>query len=191
MDDVLSESNQIFLSVLEREFGKKVDYSQIKTFDLQKSFGLSDEEYSLFFDCIHTPEEMIKHTPVPGAKQTLRLWHEKGYKISILTGRPLHTLDISLEWLERNEFIHDSFSIVNKYGRPSSEGNMSMSLQTLSAQFFDLAVEDSAHMAHFLSEKMGVKVALIDRPWNRDISFNKDVYRCADWNDVRNKFERL
>ncbi len=191
MDDVLTESHQTFLSVLDREFGKKVDYSQITTFDLQQSFGLSDEEYSLFFDCIHTPEEMIKHIPVSGAKQTLRLWSEKGYKISILTGRPLHTLDVSRKWLECNEFVHDSFSIVNKYGRDSSEGEMSMSLKTLSALSFDLAVEDSGQMARFLSEEMGVTVALIDRPWNRDMSFNKNVHRCADWKDVRQKFERL
>ncbi len=131
MDDVLTESYLTFLAVLEREFGKKVVFSEIKTFDLQQSFGLSDEEYTHFFNCIHTPEEMIKHTPVPGAKQTLRYWHEKGYEICILTGRPVHTIDVSLEWLKRNDFIHDSFSIVNKYGRDSSEGQQSISLDML------------------------------------------------------------
>ena len=48
MDDVLSESNQTFPHILERELGKKMEYSQITTFDLQKSFDLSDDEYAHF-----------------------------------------------------------------------------------------------------------------------------------------------
>lgn len=45
MDDVLSESNQTFLHRLEKELGKKMEYSQSTTFDLQESFDLSDDEY--------------------------------------------------------------------------------------------------------------------------------------------------
>lgn len=191
MDDVLSESNQIFLQILERDFGKKVSYSQITTFDLQESFGLSDDEYALFFDRIHHPDEMIHHLPVAGAKEMLNQWHDRGYKISILTGRPVHTKEISLKWLDLHEFYHDSFTIVNKYGRDSCEGEASISLKKVSTQHFDLAVEDSGHMAQFLSETMGVTVALLDRPWNQSMSFNNKVHRCADWSEINKKFRRL
>lgn len=191
MDDVLAESNQTFLTVLEREFGKKMKYSQITTFDLQASFGLTDEEYTHFFDCIHNPDEMIRHAPVAGARQMLKHWHDEGHTIAILTGRPLETREVSLKWLALHEFTHDSFSIVNKYGRASSQGETSISLETLSTRNFDLAVEDSGHMAQFLSEQMGVQVALLDRPWNRTMSFNHNVSRCADWMEIKKKFERL
>jgi len=191
MDDVLTESNQTFLRVLERDFNKKIAYSQIKTFDLQKSFGLSDDDYASFFDRIHQPHEMLQHTPVAGSRETLRLWHENGYKISILTGRPLHSRSVSLEWLNRHEVCHDAFFIVNKYGRDVCEGEMSMSLKTLENQSFDFAVEDSGQMAQFLSETMNLKVALLDRPWNRSMSFNSNVHRCSDWMEIKTKFERL
>lgn len=191
MDDVLAESNQTFLRILERDFEKKVAYSQITTFDLQKSFGLSDAEYVRFFDCIHQPDEMMQHTPVAGSRETLRLWHENGYKISILTGRPLDSRDISLEWLNRYDICHDAFFIVNKYGRDACEGKMSMSLKALEQCTFDLAVEDSGQMAQFLSETMGIQVALLDRPWNRSMSFNSNVHRCADWMEIKTRFERL
>ncbi len=191
MDDVLTESYLTFLHILETKFGKKMDYSQITTFDLQKSFDLSDEEYTRFFEFIHDPEEMIQHVPVPGAKQMLKRWKDNGHNISILTGRPPEARDVSLEWLDLHDFEHDSFSIVNKYGRESSTGGMSMSLETLCALDFDLAVEDSGSMAQFLSEKMGVTVALLDRPWNRSMTFNDKVLRCSDWMEIREKFERL
>ena len=191
MDDVLAESYQTFLQVLNREFGKKRTYSQITTFDLQKSFDLTDDEYAHFFDCIHHPAEMIRHSPVAGAKKTLTRWRDNGYTLSILTGRPVRSRAVSLEWLALHGFEHDSFSIVNKYGRNASEDQASMSLQTLARQPFDLAVEDSGHMAQFLSEHMGVQVALLDRPWNRAMTFKKNVHRCADWADIHDKFERL
>ena len=191
MDDVLSESNQTFLHILERDLGKKMEYSQITTFDLQKSFDLSDDEYTRFFNCIHNPDEMIRHAPVTGAQEILKLWHDKGYSISILTGRPVHTRDVSLKWLELHEFAHDSFSIVNKYGRASSKGEMSMSLEALSKHSFDLAVEDSGQMARFLSETMDIRVALLDRPWNRSMDFNNNVLRCTDWAEIKLNFERL
>jgi uncharacterized HAD superfamily protein len=191
MDDVLAESNKTFLHILERELGKKAEYSQITTFDLQKSFDLSDDEYAHFFYCIHNPDEMILHAPVAGARETLKLWHDNGYQISILTGRPLDTREVSLKWLKLHGFAHDSFSIVNKYGRDASRGDMSMTLESLSKHSFDLAVEDSGQMARFLSETMDTRVALLDRPWNRSMSFNGNVQRCADWKEIKQKFKRL
>lgn len=191
VDDVLTESYKTFLSVLEKEFGKKATYSQISTFSLQESFDLTDDEYSHFFDCVHKPEEMICHEPVPGSQEVLNKWKTMGYSISILTGRPVETQDITLKWLKKQNFRFDSFAIVNKYGRQSSEDDQSLSLDDLSRLTFDLAVEDSGQMAMFLSETMDVTVALIDRPWNRDIDFNENVHRCLNWGEIKAKFGTL
>ena len=191
IDDVLAESCQTFLHVLEREFDKKVSFSQITDFDLKKSFGLTDDEYRRFFKSIHATKEMISHQPVPGARSGVQQWHDNGYEIRILTGRPADAKEISVQWLKRHRFSYDTFSIVNKYGRKGSEGNGSISLKDLSRHSFDLAVEDSAHMASFLSETMGVPVALLDRPWNRSFSFNEKVHRCRDWEEIKQRFNRI
>lgn len=191
MDDVLTESYQTFINVLEREFGKTARYSQITSFDLQESFGLTPEEYEHFFECIHDPEEMIRHVPVEGARKMIADWHDKGYRICIMTGRPLDTKDVSIEWLDLHGFIYDSFSIVNKYGRNSSEGGISISLETLSTKRFNLAIEDSGQMAQFLSERMETRVALLNRPWNHHLSFNHNVVRCDGWADIGRFFGTL
>ena len=191
MDDVITQSHQTFIDVLEREFGKKGTYSQITDFDLQKSFGLTDEEYDRFFEHIHDPEEMIRQTPVPGAKKAMAHWRNKGYEISIMTGRPSEARSVSMEWLKLNGFTYDSFSIVNKYGRDASNGNGSISLENLSTLEFDLAVEDSSRMARFLSEQMDVRVALLDRPWNQDLSTNNKIQRCSDWTEIEAYFGTL
>ena len=191
MDDVLCESNQTFLNILERDFGKKADYEEITAFDLKTSLDLSDDEYSRFFESIHDPDEMIRHKPAAGAKHLLDLWHDKGYRINVLTGRPAVAQPVSLEWLKKHDFKFHGFSIVDKYNRKSSRGDSSLTLEALSRQNFDLAVEDSGAMARFLSEEMGLQVALVDRPWNRSFSFNANVHRCRDWFDIKEKFENL
>jgi len=191
MDDVLTQSYQTFIDVLEREFGKKTAYSQITNFDLQQSFGLTSEEYSHFFNCVHDPKEIIRHAPVPGAKRVITRWRRKGYRISIMTGRPSETRDVSMEWLDFHGFVYDSFSIVNKYGRDASNGDRSISLESLLTRAFDLAIEDSGQMARFLSEHMNVRVALLNRPWNQSLSFNNNVQRCSDWNEIEKIFGTL
>lgn len=191
MDDVITNTHQLLLHVLEREFGKKMSYSQITDFDLQRSFDLTDREYEHFFECVHDPEVMIRQAPVKGAKEVIQTWKDRGHTISILTGRPAVSRDVSITWLDRHGFLYDSFTIVNKYGRDASNGNGAISLESLLKKSFDLAVEDSGKMAKFLSERMGVRVALLDRPWNRDESFNHRVRRCAGWPEVETCFKTL
>jgi uncharacterized HAD superfamily protein len=191
MDDVLTQSSKVFLNVLEREFGKKKAYAQITDFDLKASFGLTETEYTHFFQCVHEPEEILGHTPVPGAKETMARWQRQGYRISIMTGRPTETRDASLVWLDRHGFTYDAFFIVNKYGRDGSNGDRSISLEDLSSRAFDLAVEDSGDMARFLSEHMDVRVALLNRPWNQNRSFNHKVRRCEDWTEIETCFGTL
>ncbi|MGI9538393.1 MAG: hypothetical protein ACR2PB_15080, partial [Desulfocapsaceae bacterium] len=43
LDDVLCDTAVAYLDLIDREFGLQVDFEQIFSFDLQKSFGLSDE----------------------------------------------------------------------------------------------------------------------------------------------------
>lgn len=48
-DDILSETALYFSHLVKKMFGKYVPYENIKSFSLQKSFDLSDEEK--FFRC--------------------------------------------------------------------------------------------------------------------------------------------
>ena len=55
---------------------------------------------------------------------------------------------------------------------------------------FDFAIEDSPsafeHVLHFHN----CKVAVFDRPWNRQAEFPNDNFvRCKNWNQIDNVFE--
>ena len=60
---------------------------------------------------------------------------------------------------------------------------------------FALAVEDSLEMAALLAERCGVPVALMDRPWNRDLSglgpaARAGIVRCHGWAELAEPFPR-
>ena len=69
-------------------------------------------------------------------------------------------------WLGRFSIHHAALLSVDKYNRHNNAPG-SISLKQLASARFALAIEDSAPMAHFLVEHTGARVALMDRPWNR------------------------
>jgi uncharacterized HAD superfamily protein len=184
MDDVIADTTCHYVEIVEREFGKKVDFEEITSFDLKKSFSLNDHEFDYFFRLVHEPEVILELTPFEGMLDKLNKWAELGYEISIVTGRLTSTYESSLEWLRRNKVPFDSFLMVDKYSRPIVDKNIAISLERFSEMEFILAVEDSLDMARFLSQRMNTDVILFDRPWNRNGDNLPGIRRCMTWDDI-------
>ena len=184
VDDVVSKTTEIYTRIVEEEFGRKVAFEALTTFDLRVSFQLTENEYRYFFDLIHMPEILLSYTPVDGAVETLSRWAGLGHRIEIVTGRPTSAREVTLEWLARHGVPFDEFLMVDKYNRPGNDPAIAISKEDLAARTYDLAVEDSGAMAVFLAEKMGVPTALIDRPWNRACPSHNRVVRCRSWDDI-------
>jgi len=55
----------------------------------------------------------------------------------------------------------------------------------LNTMRFSLAVEDSGVMARHLAREMNTRVALFDRPWNRELDCCPGISRCRRWNEIR------
>lgn len=186
MDDVIAATVKSFIAIVEREFGRSVTNDQITDFDLKKSFDLSQSEYEHLFEVAHRPEEILGMDTIDGALETLTIWSEKGFRISIVTGRLTSTWESSLEWLSNHRVPYDEFTIVDKYDRPEMDPKIAISKEQLTSMSFSLAVEDSAAMAAFLSNHMDTPTALLDRPWNQDIDLNPNLTRYSNWQELQN-----
>lgn len=184
LDDVLCETAQHCLRIVEREFGKRVGFEELTVFDLGTSCGLNREERDHLYRIIHEPDELLALTPIPGAIATLREWAELGYDVAIVTGRPPATLAQSREWLACYQVPHTSITMVDKYGRFEITGTEAIALHDLSRRHFAWAVEDSLPMARFLAHEMNLQVALLDRPWNRSMEIHTNVARHEDWRTI-------
>jgi uncharacterized HAD superfamily protein len=187
-DDVLSDTTSAFLKILKLEFGKSVNFEDISSFDLKVSFNLSDKEYEYFFERVHQAEVIMAFPPIEGAIGALEEWIRLGYQIAIVTGRLTSAYEASLDWLAKHNVPYHSFIMVDKYSRENIDTKIAISMKEFSEMKFSLAIEDAATMALHLSQKMGIPVALIDRPWNRKVDLNHNIRRYKSWSDIRKDF---
>jgi uncharacterized HAD superfamily protein len=190
MDDVLCQTAQHFLTILERDFGKKFAFEQLTDFDVGQACELTAEEREVLYRIVHQGEELLRIPPIPGAVDVLQQWSAAGYEIAIVTGRPPDTYEPSLQWLNKHRVPYDSILIVDKYGRFAPDGSQCISLEGLMNHSFSWAVEDSPIMAMYLASQMKIPVALLDRPWNRKDTNHELVSRHHNWTEIARALPR-
>jgi uncharacterized HAD superfamily protein len=184
MDDVLCHTARGCLAIIEREFGKRIPFEALNTFDLGQACDLRPEQIAELFRIVHEPDELLMLKPMDEAVSVLTQWIAAGYEIAIVTGRPPSTHDVSLEWLRRYDVPYHSFIVVDKYRRFSTENTTAISLAELVKYRFCWAVEDSPVMAEHLAKTMKVAVALLNRPWNRIGVEHPMITRYEDWLEI-------
>jgi uncharacterized HAD superfamily protein len=189
-DDVLCATARHFLAVVEREFDKRIAYDELTDFDIGTSCGLRPEETAELYRIVHRPDELMQMAPIDGAIAALRQWADSGYEIAIVTGRPPESYEPSLAWLNRYRVPHQSFSMVDKYSRFTTDNTVAIRLDELARREYCWAVEDSLPMAQFLATQMKLPVALIDCPWNRAAEDHVNVGRYAEWQTLATQMPR-
>ena len=77
-DDCLCESARTFSRLAFNMFGKDVPYEEMRYFNLQKAFGLTDEQYAQLLVRGHEPEVLLSFQETPGASAVINEWIGKG-----------------------------------------------------------------------------------------------------------------
>lgn len=192
-DDCLCETARYFSGMAERMFGRHVPYDRIQFFDLKSSFSLDQEQYEELMREGHRPEVLLAFEETPGASEVLNGWIDKGYEVSVITGRPNSSYEPSREWLDRHGLERIHLYCLNKYGRDGfiDKNDFSLEIEDYYRMHFDYAVEDSPNAFRFFNHLPELKVLVYDRPWNRDCEFPGDGYcRCMDWKMAKELVDR-
>ena len=186
-DDCLCETARYFSSLVKDMFDLDVPYEEIKYFNLQKSFSLSDEDYDKMMIHAHKPEILLSYEETPGAALTINKWLDAGHDVKIITGRPSSAYDASRQWLDEHGLSRLPLFCLNKYGRDNfiKGSSFNLELEDYYKMHFDFAVEDSLHAFKFFEHLPHLKVLVFDRPWNQDCHFpNQNYKRCSGWNVI-------
>lgn len=187
-DDCLCETARHFSGLVQELFGKAVPYGEIRYFDLQKSFSLTEEQFEEMMIKAHRPEVLLSYEETPGAAHTINSWLDCGHEVSIITGRPYSAYEPSREWLDRHGLERVRLFCFNKYGRDSFIKDSDFSLEPADyyQMHFDYAVEDSPSAFRFFDHLQDLKVMVYDRPWNQACAFpGENYYRCLDWKEIQ------
>ncbi len=193
-DDCLCETGRAFAALARRLFGVRVPYEEMRYFNMQKSFGLTDEQYEILLLRGHEPEELLKYEETPGASEVINGWIEEGHRVSVITGRPFSSYGPSRAWLDGHGLKNVPVYCFDKYGRENGtkDSVFSLTMEDFLKMRFDIAVEDSPLAFKYFSHLPGLKALVFDRPWNRDAVFpGPGYFRCRDWDSVRETAARL
>ena len=195
IDDVLSQTIESLIELLDELHDRRVEVSDVLHFDLGRSFGLSVEQTIEFMDHAHADHRIESISPTAGGANVLTRWRETGTRVSLVTGRPPSTHAASRRWLAEHGIAHDALHHLDKWGRPgwNPQGLPAIDFEALHAFSFDFAVEDSLDTAVRLAEEFDLPVALMDRPWNRATetlpeSTRAKLVRCFSWEEVDKTF---
>lgn len=191
MDDVLCDTAGAYADLAAREFGKRVAFDDIFSFNLQKSFGLSDDEYRRLFAQGHEPDFIAGLRPLERMLEVLESWQGLGHNISVVTGRHTSAWSQSLKWLDHHKVPYHSFIMVDKYNRCDTDHTIAISLDELTTIGFDIGIEDSTKMADFITSRMQMDLLLFDRPWNKAYETGPQTTRCHGWSEVGTALEAI
>jgi hypothetical protein len=189
-DDVLCETARVLMRVAEHEFGRRVAFESIHSFDIGTSFDLDRDQVRHVMDILHRSDIIAGLPPTPGAGPALRNWTARGCSICVVTGRPPTTADACREWLRRHDIPFAELIFVDKYGRflPLDAHPGYLTLEELKEQDFTLAIDDSVETIRFLAAHTRIPLVLYDRPWNSRWSehehFSRPIRRCRGWDTM-------
>ena len=108
---------------------------------------------------------------MPGARQALQTLQQQ-FRIVVITARRPHAKPQTLEWLRRHELPFDELHLTGE--------------KTDVAENVTWAVDDHPeHVKDYLSE--GIKVFLMDQPWNQSFSA-VGVTRVSNWEQLVRSF---
>jgi uncharacterized HAD superfamily protein len=192
LDDVLARTVEELVGLVSRQLGRPVSVEEWTHFDPARAFGLEAPQLAALMVEAHEADVIERLEPVEGASDVLRGWVELGYRVSVVTGRPVSCRDATRRWLARHDVPHHAADFVDKYGR-HEEGSGSLALEDVARSRFALAVEDSLDMALFLARGPAERVVLLDRPWNRTpdalpAEAEGRILRLEDWRQIGESF---
>ncbi len=187
-DDCLCETARGFVKLAEEMFNRHVPYEDITCFEMDKAFGLTEEQYEQFMLRGHRPEVLLSYEEIPSASSVINEWKAAGHEVSVITGRPFSAYEASREWLDVHGLKSVPLYCLNKYGRDSfiKGSDFSLELEDYYKMTFDYAIEDSPRAFKFFDHLPELKVMVFDRPWNKDCEFpNGNYTRCYDWEGIK------
>lgn len=187
MDDVLCETAATLCELAEREFGRSVRYCDVRSFDLQEVFGLTDGEMERFCVVSHERGSILGYPQTPGAADGVRALAAAGHRVDIVTGRPAFTHRDTSEWLRIAGLGGFPVTYVDKYGRSFASGPEdppTVTMDELETRRYEAVIDDSPVVLRRLARWTRSRVLVFSRPWNESFPLAANMTRVRGWPDV-------
>jgi len=181
IDDVLAAFNAGFITYYNKTFLTNYKFEDLS--DYNYSVLIKDIEPEAIFDrvfeYVYSPE-FEKVQTIKGSQEGINSL--KGNQLYVITSRSTDIKDPTLNWLNKNFSGFEDIIFTNSFTQ-----NPTLKAEKKSAAGkrlgIEYMVEDAPHHAEDLASN-GIKVILLDAPWNKELKGSEMILKAKTWDDV-------
>jgi len=181
IDGVLGDYAKTFINFVNKNYKTNYDWKDVKSLDFQTELWLDYETYrNIKHEYRQRGYEWWKLMVYDGASEFLKELRNKGYKIVILTSRPVKEYSKiyfeTMQWLRDNDLVFDHVIFDEKKN------------ERLWVEYGNKVVwfvEDNLKFAKDISKVYkNLKIFLLDRSYNKIDKLPSNVKRSEDYEDI-------
>jgi len=184
LDEVIVEFIKGFLDFHNKKFSTDYKYEQWHSYNFWEVFGGTREEDIREVDEFFNSEKFEKLKLVKGAKSINKL--AKDNKLIIITTRRIDYKDKTEKFLQKH-FKGIPLELVfsgdfHNQGKTKADFCNELGIS--------LIIEDNKEYALDCAKK-GIKVFLLDKPWNQNCENHENLVKVQNWNEILEKIKGL
>ena len=180
LDDVVFEFTKEFIKFYNQKYEKNIIFEDVKTYYFEEVFNLP------LIEIIHLIEELVSRgvgwdLPVCEDAKKIILNLGENHEIIFLTSRTVRKG--TLESL-KSHFPNLVFKLIfssNVYGNSGGKTKEKI----CNDEGIRIMIEDSPEYAKNIAKK-GIRVFLLDKPWNQDYEQHPNIIKINHWKEVEN-----
>lgn len=187
IDEVICYLYPGMINSLNSKFKKNILLEEVyDDHALADIFNVSKEKITEGIHEFTSFENMLSLPLVNDAKDAI-LKLSNSHEIIFVTSRHPNNISVTKEYLNL-PFSNINFNVLFSSGAWKNN-NKSKSSHCLE-QGITVLIEDNAKYALDCSQK-GIKVILFDKPWNKNIEENKNIFRVKNWKEALEKIKEI
>lgn len=183
IDDVVVHLVKHFYEFYNKKFGKNLNSENHFKYDFMGSFSISTKETISLIKEFYFTEYFDNLDLIESSVDSI---HElsKGYEIFFITSRHLDIKD-KTENLLQKLFPNIKYTLI--FSGDFFKGNKSK-VEICEGVGISIMIEDNEIYALDCAKK-GVKVFLLDKPWNQNYEGHENIMKVKNWNEIMKKIK--
>ena len=185
LDEVLADLIPPLIHYHNTMYGTNLSKDKVHRYNLWEVWGGTKEEAINKVHDFYLTEDFKNILPVPDSQKAISVLSKKN-ELIIITSRPTHLYDNTISWVEKHfPNLFSEVYLTNQWSKSNPGKSKSEVCTDLGV---NLLIEDSFDHAKECAQS-GVKILLMDRPWNQEQNLPQGITRVKSWEEVVQQFK--
>jgi len=180
IDEIVTEFVKGYLKVYNKKHGRDARYDKIFSYNLWEPLNISREEAIILADEFYDSQHFQEIELVEGAIEAINKLGKEN-EIFFITSRPGHIKDKTREFIMKH-FSQIKSEIIHSGDFWGGLGSRTKA-QICSELKLDFMIEDNKLYSQEIANS-GIKVFLMDKPWNIGVEESNNLVRVKNWEEV-------